>query len=350
VTDMADILSDETETKINHLINHLEKTNGAEIAVVTVPETFPSATPKAFATELFNYWGIGKANVDNGVLFLISVSDRRVEIETGLGLQSILPNNKVQEIIDTKITPQYKQGNYDKGTEDGTKALIMSFNPAQNKLNWLLFILAGGVGFVLIIRFVKWHEQVNHIYVNPHQTNIDLQRSDSRIVHCAKCRQPMVREPNIQLREAQKIASNLGGVSYRGYQCLKCSNQAHPYVILSYFGNSFRHLACPHCQELTVTKSEEIIQAATQYRKGKFKVITKCQCCDYQTEKILDSPRLSTYSRSSSHNNNSRSHNNNSTTTYVDTGYSNGSYGGGSSSNSDFGGGSSDGGGAGGSW
>ncbi|HEY9768465.1 MAG TPA: TPM domain-containing protein [Coleofasciculaceae cyanobacterium] len=91
VSDMADILSSETESKLNRLISNLEQTNGTEIAVVTVPETAPES-PKTFATQLFNYWGIGKVEADNGVLFLVSLSDRRVEIETGYGIESILPD------------------------------------------------------------------------------------------------------------------------------------------------------------------------------------------------------------------------------------------------------------------
>ncbi|MGF1539217.1 MAG: TPM domain-containing protein, partial [Pleurocapsa sp.] len=110
VTDWADILSSQTELQLNQIINNLETTNGTEIAVVTVPDTNSYPTPKAFTTELFNYWRIGKADVDNGVLFLISLGDRRVEIETGYGIEPILPNTEVKEIIDTKITPEFKQG------------------------------------------------------------------------------------------------------------------------------------------------------------------------------------------------------------------------------------------------
>ena len=83
VTDMAEILTDSTETQLNQIIEQLEAKNGTELAVVTVPETAPAGSPKEFTIELFNYWGIGKKEKDNGVLFLISVGDRRVEIETG---------------------------------------------------------------------------------------------------------------------------------------------------------------------------------------------------------------------------------------------------------------------------
>ena len=124
VTDKANILSDSTETQLNQMISYLETKNGSEIAVVTVPDTKPSATPKAFATELFNFWGIGKKGKNNGVLFLISSGERHVQIETGSGIQSILPDAKAVGIIETEITPRFKQQDFDGGTLAGTKALV----------------------------------------------------------------------------------------------------------------------------------------------------------------------------------------------------------------------------------
>jgi len=89
-----------------------------------VPDTKPSATPKAFATELFNFWGIGKKGKNNGVLLLISSGERRVQIETGSGIQSILPDAKAVGIIETQITPRFKQQDFDGGTLAGTKELV----------------------------------------------------------------------------------------------------------------------------------------------------------------------------------------------------------------------------------
>lgn len=124
VSDMANILSPETENRLNQMISQLEATNGTEIAVVTVPNTQPAATPKAFTTELFNYWKIGKIGQDNGVLFLNSVGDRRIEIETGYGVEGALPDARVGRIIETNIIPNFKQSNWDAGTIAGTEALI----------------------------------------------------------------------------------------------------------------------------------------------------------------------------------------------------------------------------------
>ncbi|NER06749.1 MAG: TPM domain-containing protein, partial [Okeania sp. SIO3C4] len=133
-TDMAEILSQSTETKLNQMISNLEAKNGSEIAVVTVPETQPTATPKEFTTKLFNYWGVGKKGRNNGVLFLVSVGDRRVEIQTGRGIQRTLPNDTVSNIINTKIIPEFKLGNFESGVVAGTKELVTSLKTEKYQL------------------------------------------------------------------------------------------------------------------------------------------------------------------------------------------------------------------------
>jgi len=123
VSDMADLIDPATEAKINQAISELEAETGAEMAVVTVLETQSFASPKSFATELFNTWGIGKAGEDNGVLFLVSKGDRRTEVETGYGIEGVLTDAKVGNILDTRVTPQFKAGNFGQGILSGTQAM-----------------------------------------------------------------------------------------------------------------------------------------------------------------------------------------------------------------------------------
>ncbi|MBM0740944.1 TPM domain-containing protein [Phormidium sp. CLA17] len=157
VADTADLLTPQTEAEINRIATGLETKNGSEIAVVTVPTTKPSQSSKAFATELFNTWKIGKQGKNNGVLFLISKNDRRTEIETGTGLTTLLPSSKVEIILTQKVTPQYKQGKFDQGTLAGTLAIAQALDssPTSNnsaqasdamntRWNLLLWLLAGG--------------------------------------------------------------------------------------------------------------------------------------------------------------------------------------------------------------
>ncbi|MGI0492793.1 TPM domain-containing protein [Alkalinema pantanalense CENA528] len=124
VADTADLLTPATEAQLNQAVTALEAKNGSEIAIVTVADTQPSQSPKAFATELFNTWGIGKQTTNNGVLFLISKADRRVEVEVGSGLHTVLPDRAVTDLLAQKVAPQFRQGQFDQGTIDGVQAIL----------------------------------------------------------------------------------------------------------------------------------------------------------------------------------------------------------------------------------
>ncbi|NER49574.1 MAG: TPM domain-containing protein [Symploca sp. SIO1A3] len=153
---MAEILSDDTEAQLNQLISGVEAKNGTEIAVVTVPETGLSESPKAFTTALFNHWGIGKQGQNNGILFLVSQSEHRVEIETGYGVAKILPDAEVAKIIDTQIIPQFKQGNFDAGTLAGTQSLIAVLQGGDTGIFWVIYTIVGGFGLALVMVIGKY--------------------------------------------------------------------------------------------------------------------------------------------------------------------------------------------------
>lgn len=119
VTDMANILNPNIEAKLNQVITGLNRQTGEEIVVVTVPETTPAPSLKAFSTNLFNSWTLGK----KGILFLVSKSDRRVEITTGYGIESLLPNKQVSSIIQKEIIPQFRQGDFEQGILAGIKSV-----------------------------------------------------------------------------------------------------------------------------------------------------------------------------------------------------------------------------------
>jgi uncharacterized protein len=89
---------------------------GLASAVLAVGCTTGSAS---CATELFNTFKIGKKGVDNGVLMLISKGDRRVEIETGYGMEERLPDARAGAIIRSALTPRFQQGDFDGGTLAG---------------------------------------------------------------------------------------------------------------------------------------------------------------------------------------------------------------------------------------
>ncbi|HWP49248.1 MAG TPA: TPM domain-containing protein [Candidatus Limnocylindrales bacterium] len=122
VSDFANVLTPQIREELNNLITDVEKQTTAEIAVVTVESTAP-LTPKQYATELLNRWKVGKKGKDNGVLILLAVKDRRIEIETGYGVEGILPDGKVGEIIRTYMVPYFKNNRWGEGLIAGTQQI-----------------------------------------------------------------------------------------------------------------------------------------------------------------------------------------------------------------------------------
>ena len=73
-----------------------------------------------FATSLFNTWGIGEADIDNGILVLLVLDQRAIRIEVGYGMESTFPDALCMSIIQHSMIPHFKEGKYSIGL---TKAL-----------------------------------------------------------------------------------------------------------------------------------------------------------------------------------------------------------------------------------
>jgi hypothetical protein len=115
VSDFAEMIDPENETKINNLAADLEKKTTAQVFVVTV-DSLEGKTIEKYAFELFNEWGIGQKDKNNGVLLLIASQEKKVRIEVGLGLESVITNEIAQKIIDEIIVPRFRNSKYGLGS------------------------------------------------------------------------------------------------------------------------------------------------------------------------------------------------------------------------------------------
>jgi uncharacterized protein len=173
VNDFAGVLDPSAKEQLNALAAEVEQRTTAEIAVVVVPTTAPM-TPKEYVTALFNHWGVGKRGSDNGVMVLLAIDDRRVEIETGYGVEGILPDGKAGEIIRTAMVPAFAHDRWGEGLVAGTQRVAQVLlkhastlrPPAESRhptlavrnvvywIGWGYFV--GWLGFLLIQR-VRHH-------------------------------------------------------------------------------------------------------------------------------------------------------------------------------------------------
>jgi uncharacterized protein len=118
VNDFSGVISQEYKEKITSLIEELEQKTSSEIAVVTVNSIAPY-DEKEYARLLFDNWKPGKKGKDNGVLVLLAVKERRWRIETGYGVEGILPDSVCGEIGRNYMVPYFKEGNYGEGLYQG---------------------------------------------------------------------------------------------------------------------------------------------------------------------------------------------------------------------------------------
>ena len=108
---------------MDRLIARYEKQTSVEIAVVTV-NSLNGKTLEEYATGLFSAWGIGKKNINNGVLILLSMQEILVRVEVGDGLEKVLTSAVCQDIVDKDMLPRFKRQQFSAGLLRGVEAVM----------------------------------------------------------------------------------------------------------------------------------------------------------------------------------------------------------------------------------
>ncbi|MEE9910799.1 MAG: TPM domain-containing protein [Deltaproteobacteria bacterium] len=110
VNDFANVIDSANAAKMESLAHEILQKTGTAIVVVTVPELGPSEEINLYANGLYKAWGIGKKGEDKGVLIFLAIKERKIRIETGYGVEGILPDGLVGEIRDKYVVPHLKTG------------------------------------------------------------------------------------------------------------------------------------------------------------------------------------------------------------------------------------------------
>ncbi len=122
VADTAAVIDDAAEARLEGAIEALHSRTGAEIVVVTADQI--SDSPKAFATALFAHWQLGDPARNDGLLVLLVMGERRLEMEPGLGLEAVLDADWLLAMQQRDIIPRFKQGDFGAGLEAGVTAVV----------------------------------------------------------------------------------------------------------------------------------------------------------------------------------------------------------------------------------
>ena len=123
VTDFTNTLSDAEQQQLEHKLVAFDDSTSTQIAVV-IMKAVGSYDINDYAQRLGRAWGIGQKGKNNGVVLLVALGDRKVSIQTGYGVEAVLPDIVTHEIIQNDIRPNFKAGNYYAGLDAGTNDII----------------------------------------------------------------------------------------------------------------------------------------------------------------------------------------------------------------------------------
>jgi len=114
VVDLAGVVPDEIQARLNNYLKELEQKTTAQVLVLTV-QSLDGQSIEDFAFNIKEKWKLGQKGKDNGVLIAVAVKDRKYRLEIGYGLESVLPDSMVGTIGREYLVPYFKKGDYGSG-------------------------------------------------------------------------------------------------------------------------------------------------------------------------------------------------------------------------------------------
>lgn len=123
VVDLTGTLAAADRQAIAAKLAAFEQAKGSQVAVLVVP-SLGDETIEEFATRVTDAWRLGRAGVDDGVLFVVAMKERRLRIQTGRGVQGTLTDALSKRIISELVTPRFRAGDFPGGIHAGVDAIL----------------------------------------------------------------------------------------------------------------------------------------------------------------------------------------------------------------------------------
>ena len=135
VNDFDDLFTRKQESSLNELISGFEKESGMQMAVVTL-DTFSMSRDHTSdaALNIYNAWGIGTKERNDGLLVTVVKGYGYMRINTGSGTQQILSDATADSIMRASFFPSFADSNFYKGTRTGLNALMSYMRPNVSKI------------------------------------------------------------------------------------------------------------------------------------------------------------------------------------------------------------------------
>jgi uncharacterized protein len=123
--------------------------------VIAIFKSLEGESLEDYSIRLAQQWRIGQKGLDNGLIVLVFLQERKVRVEVGYGLEPTITDVVAGEIIRERIAPRFREGKYGAGLESAVAAVFerieTSASPGRAKPKGPRVPLVGLVGFLGIL-------------------------------------------------------------------------------------------------------------------------------------------------------------------------------------------------------
>ena len=325
------VLSFETVDELNELCTRLNANTGVELAVVAIDEFDENRyTAYDFALDLFNYWGIGSADRNTGVLIFLARGNRDIQIITGKGIEGILTDGKCGELLDDNLS-YFANDDFDNGMlalcKDMEEYLMQDNNRSELMLGWvpedtiLTDTLLTWIFFGFIIMVLMAWLGYKRLQGQPGQPeeNILKGASDAQMgmgclsfffpipmlffylfyrffpkhpqtlpMKCKKCGTMMESVP-MDLSKTQLKEQELHVFAFAKWHCPNCGEEES---VKCDGRNKYKYHKCPSCGGQTSEVTETTtLRFATEFNEGLRRDTYTCHCCGAVRQEKVRLPR-----------------------------------------------------------
>jgi uncharacterized protein len=123
VTDAAGVLPKQMIDGLNRQLEAFELATSNQILVAIYPKLPEGTFLEDYTVKTARAWGAGDKQRDNGIILFAFISDRKMRIEVGYGLEGAVPDSIAASIIRDEIRPHFKAGDYAGGVQAAVDAL-----------------------------------------------------------------------------------------------------------------------------------------------------------------------------------------------------------------------------------
>lgn len=305
VNDLAEVIETEDRGRIQTTLQTLYAEHGVEMTVLTIWSIHDydrgDSTIESFATNLFNQWGIGDADRNDGVLLLVALDDRELRIELGAGYGPA-DEDGLGSIIDRLMVPQFREGNYSLGIVEGVEAMAARLRGEPEPL-WAAAspTTASSSQPVRSGRNILWWAGGGTVALLGASNALLTRWRRYRRRTCPACQlTEMTRlgelEDDAFLQEGQRLEESLKSVDYDVWQCPNCQH----YEVIPFVAWFSHYKKCRQCQYRAMETKSTVLQQPTYSSTGLEERVSNCHHCSYHHRTTHVIPRKTQSSSSSS--------------------------------------------------